>query len=77
MKAQLLPAGLGLDRLTSIFSGRTLLFRYVPHHEVDASLRLGWVPTAVLGGLHHGEWSAMMAWGFCACAMPLPAREGA
>lgn len=44
---------------------RTGLFRYVPHQEVDAYHRRGWMIVGDLGRV-HGAWSVLM-WR-CECA---------
>lgn len=59
----------------SLLAGRVAIFRYVPHHQVEDSLRLGWLPTTVLAGTIHAEWSTMMAW-LCGCPMSIPAGDG-
>ena len=38
---------------------RTGLFRFVPHHDIDAHHRAGWMITADLG-FPHGRWAALM-----------------
>ena len=59
---------------TNFLRGRDAVFRYTPHHQVDDSLRLGWLPTEILRGTVHDPWSIMMAWLACHCGrrMPIP-----
>ena len=47
------------------------LVRLVRWHQADAYLRLGWLPTDVLAGTIHEQYSVMMAW-LCECKAPLP-----
>jgi hypothetical protein len=43
-------------------------YHYVRWPEVEAWLRLGWMPAADLGPT-HGEWSTLLYW---ACDCPVP-----
>jgi hypothetical protein len=49
-------------------------FKYVRFAEAEDYLRLGWAPTAALGGTGHGEWSVLMAW-LCDCRPAYPSHS--
>lgn len=53
-----------------------VIYRIVPHHEADDSIRIGWVPLPDLDGTTHGQWSVLMMW-LCACPMRVPLRGAA
>jgi hypothetical protein len=46
------------------------VYRFAPIHEADDFIRLGWMSTPALAGIHHGHWSVLMMW-VCGCGRPM------
>lgn len=59
------------DGIPAHFTRSDAIYRMVPHHEADDSVRLGWMPTPALDGTIHGQWSVLMLW-LCECPMRVP-----
>lgn len=65
------------DGIPSAITRPDAIYRMVPLHEAEDSVSLGWVPTPALDGTTHGQWSVLMFWITCGCAMRVPRRQSA
>ena len=50
--------------------------RFVPHEDVNDSLKLGWMVAVPAFICHHDAYSVPMVW-LCSCAPPRPERHRA
>jgi hypothetical protein len=57
-------------------NSREWTYAYAKHSDVEAFLRLGWLPHDSLDGCDHGQYAVLVEW-LCDCQVPMPVHDTA